>query len=179
MDNFEFPRSDSAIFVETDIFLDLEDALDLNGAIVGQRGKPNCTPGPNTLLWTKHLKIVFPQIFYQSQCKPPSWGWRTRWWWWCTRSPLSSRGLRSPYQMSSQSSPPWVNITTKMGENFLANHNCCEAIFIIHVQHFFPMKVYKLYEIKQAKSTCRGSPGISSGWQERTILGTERFDSTF
>ena len=59
MDNFEFPRSDSAIFVETDIFLDLEDAFDLNGAIVGQRGKPNGTPGAHTLLWPKHLKIVF------------------------------------------------------------------------------------------------------------------------
>ena len=57
-DIFEFPRLDSTIFVETDICLDLEDALDLDGAVVGQRGKSNCTPGAHTLLGAKHLKNV-------------------------------------------------------------------------------------------------------------------------
>ena len=103
------------IFVESDILLDLEDTLHLNRAIVRQGGKPDCTPSTHPLLGTEHLEEMFSDFFeYFFVClKPPSWGWRSRWWWWCTPSPLSSQGLRSPSQMSWQSSPPWVNITAK------------------------------------------------------------------
>ena len=58
-----FPRLNSAIFVETDIFLDLEDALNLNGTIVGKGGQSNCAPGSHTLLRPKHLKIFCLDFF--------------------------------------------------------------------------------------------------------------------
>ena len=94
------------------LLLDLEDALNLNWAIVGQCGKPNCTPGTHTLFWAKHLnrfgQNIYLSVFYLKQYwqEPPSWDWRRRRWWCCTRSLLSSQDLHWPYQTSSQSSLP-------------------------------------------------------------------------
>ena len=41
------------------LFLDLEDALNLNRAIVRQGGEPHCTPSTHPLLGTKHLEEIF------------------------------------------------------------------------------------------------------------------------
>ena len=53
------------------LLFDLEDALHLNWAIVGQCGKPNCAPGTHTFFWAKHLKkcVLYKFIRFLSVAK--------------------------------------------------------------------------------------------------------------